>query len=254
MQTLERTVSLADGDLFYTQQGTGAPLLLLHGLTGTGADFQHLFALERLAQTHLVIRPDARGHGRTTTRVAELTFRRCALDVLALLDHLQLDRVCAVGLSLGAKTLLHFAREAPARVRSMVLVSAAARLPDATRASFRALAAAPHSDLEWSAMRTQHGQGDAQIQALYSLPAKLADDLTDLHFTSQELHAMGASTLIVTGDRDPLYPVELAVELYRSMPSASLWVVANAGHCPVFGELRENFERAVLSHFEAPAP
>ena len=248
MHTLERTVSLADGELLYRQQGTGIPLLLLHGLTGTGKDFEHLFSLEQLAQTHRVIRPDARGHGRTTTRATDFTFRRCALDLLALLDRLQLDCVRTVGISLGAKTLLHLAREAPTRVRAMVLVSAAPRFPEATRASFRALAAAPHSDGEWAAMRHQHAQGDAQIRALYELPARLADDPTDICFSSDDLRKMVTPTLIVTGDRDPLYPVELALELYRSMPSASLWVVPNGGHSPVFGERREDFERAALSH------
>ena len=254
MHTLERTMPLADGELFYRQQGTGTPLLLLHGLTGTGEDFQHLFALERLAETHCVIRPDARGHGRTTAGVADFSFRRCALDLLALLDHLQLDRVCAVGLSLGAMTLLQLAREAPLRVRSMVLVSAAPRLPEATRASFRAFAATPHGAAEWTAMRMQHVQGDAQIQALYELPAKFADDPADVCFSSDELRTMTAHTLIVTGDRDLLYPAELALELYRGIPSASLWVVPNAGHCPVFGERREAFERTTLSHFEEVAP
>jgi pimeloyl-ACP methyl ester carboxylesterase len=254
MLPIEQTVSLADGEVFYRAQGTGIPLLLLHGLTGTGADFDHLFALEQLAQTHRVIRPDARGHGRTTTQVTDFTFRRCALDLLALLDHLQLDCICAVGISLGAKTLLHLAREAPARVRSMVLVSAAPRFPDATRASFRASAAMQHSDAEWTAMRNQHSQGDAQIRALYELPARFADDPTDVCFSSDELQKVATPALIVTGDRDPLYPVELALELYRGMPSASLWVVPNGGHSPVFGERREDFERAALSHLGEVAP
>ena len=248
MQAYERSMEVADGELFYRHQGAGAPLLLLHGLTGTGDDFEHLFELDQLARRYSVIRPDARGHGRTTLSAGELTFRRCALDVLALLDDLGIERVHAIGISLGAKTLLHLTREAPARIRAMVLVSAAPRFPAATRAALRAFAATPHSADEWSAMRTQHVQGDAQIQALYELPARLADDETDMCFRAEELRELAIPTLLVSGDRDPLYPVELALELYRNMPLASLWVVPRGGHCPVFAEQRDAFARTALSH------
>ena len=50
---------------------------------------------------------------------------QCALDVLALDDPLGLGRFKAIGLSLGAKTLLHVATQQPAHVEAMVLVSAA---------------------------------------------------------------------------------------------------------------------------------
>src|SRR5688572_3583082 len=54
-----------------------------------------------------VIVPDLRGHGRSTNPGGAFTFRQCAQDVLALLDGLGLDRTKAIGLSMGAKTLLH---------------------------------------------------------------------------------------------------------------------------------------------------
>src|SRR5205085_392614 len=57
----------------------------------------------------------------------------------------------------------------------------------------------------------------------------------DLAFTPPQLGRISARTLLVQGDRDPLYPVELGVELFRSIPAAALSVVPNAGHGPVFG-------------------
>lgn len=50
------------------------------------------------------------------------------------------------------------------------------------------------------------------------------------------LSVITARSLIVRGDRDPLYPVELAVELYRAIPGSVLWVVPNGGHIPIFGD------------------
>jgi pimeloyl-ACP methyl ester carboxylesterase len=243
---MERTVGIDGNDLYFEEHGSGPPLLLLHGFTGTSGDWRHVFDRESLAAKYRTIAPDARGHGRSTNHGGVFTFQRCALDVLGLLDHLAIERVRAVGMSLGAKTLLHLATLAPSRVERMIIVSATPRFPEATRALFRAAAAAPHSPQEWADMRAQHVRGDEQIAALWKLPAGFADDRIDMAFTLDRLASITAPTLVVAGDRDPLYPVELAVELYRGISGSSLWVVPNGGHGPIFNEQREEFVRHAL--------
>ena len=61
----------------------------------------------------------------------------------------------------------------------------------------------------------------------------LADSHDDVSFGPAELARIRARTLVVYGDRDPLYPVEHGVELYRGIPNASLWVVPGGGHVPI---------------------
>ncbi len=100
-------------------------------------------------------------------------------------------------------------------------------------------------------MRRLHPQGDAQIAALWALPAKLADDADDMSFTAERLRTITARTLVVSGDRDPLYPLELAVELLRGIPRASLSVVPGGGHLPIFGSERELFARRALTFLQA---
>lgn len=251
MEASQRTIDVGDGALYVEERGSGPPLLLLHGLTGTGADFGHVFDLPALAGTHRLILPDARGHGRSTSGRGDFTFRRCAEDVAGLLDALGVERVRAVGVSLGAKTLLHLATAQPARVEAMILVSATPRFPEPTRALFRAAAAAEHTPEEWAAMRALHVHGDDQIAALWRLPGRLAEDETDMSFTKEKLAAITARTLVVSGDRDPLYPVELAVELFRGIPRASLWVVPGGGHGPIFLEQRDAFVRVALPFLSA---
>jgi pimeloyl-ACP methyl ester carboxylesterase len=244
------TVSLSDATLHVEERGRGEPLLLLHGLMGTGGDWVHLFDLADLASKYRVVMPDARGHGRSTNPTGAFTFRNCANDVLAVMDALGLETVRAIGVSLGAKTLLHVATIAPKRVRSMVLVSATPRFPDATRATFRATAAASHTDEEWAAMRRLHVQGDAAVEALWRLPGRFASDADDMAFTPEALGAIDARTLIVAGDRDPLYPVELAVELLRGIRGSSLWVIPGGGHNPIFGSERGAFAARSLTFVE----
>ncbi len=75
----------------------------------------------------------------------------------------------------------------------------------------------------------------------------------DMAFTPPLLATIRARTLIVHGDRDPLYPVDLALELYRNIPQAALWVVPNGGHGPIFGTLAPAFSATALAHLRPPA-
>src|SRR3954471_6190156 len=96
-------------EMYYEERGGGEPLVLLHGGTGIGADWQHVFTDGDPTGFRLIV-PKLRGHGRSTNPGA-FTFRDAARDVFALLDHLGLARVKAIGLSMGAKTLLHMATQ-----------------------------------------------------------------------------------------------------------------------------------------------
>jgi pimeloyl-ACP methyl ester carboxylesterase len=246
MQPMSRVVTVEGAELHVEERGSGEPLLLLHGGTGTSGDWKHVFDLDALAARFRVIAPDARGHGRSTNPGGDFSFARCGRDVVAILDAMGIEQVRAVGVSLGAKTLLHVATLAPDRVSAMILVSATPRFPEATRALFREAAAAEHSPQEWERMRSIHVHGDAQIEALWALPRSFADDATDMSFTKERLAAITARTLLVSGDRDPFYPVELAVELYRGIPRASLWVVPGGMHSPIFVSERQAFVREAM--------
>ena len=79
-----QTASIADMEMYYQTHGEGEPLLLLHGFTGSGADWRLVFN-EAPADQSLVI-PDLRGHGRSTNPSSVFTFRQAALDVFSLLD------------------------------------------------------------------------------------------------------------------------------------------------------------------------
>ena len=74
--------------------------------------------------------------------------------------------------------------------------------------------------------------------------------LDDMAFTRPLLATIAARTLIVHGDRDPYYPVELAVEMYRSIPKSALWVVPNGDHGPIFGPLAARFRDAVRAFLQ----
>src|SRR6266446_1872208 len=243
--TLGHTEPVNDIEMYYEIRGEGEPLVLLHGGGGAGANWKLIFK-EPPSGYRLVI-PDVRGHGRSTNPSNRFTFKQVALDVFDLLDHLGIERFKAIGLSLGAKTLLHMATQQPARVEAMVLVSATPYFPDQARAIMEQLSPDNRTDAEWEQMRQWHKHGDEQIRALWKMANAFKDSYDDMNFTPPYLSTITARTLIVHGDRDPLYPVSLALEMYHAIPGSYLWVVPNGGHGPIFGDLTARFVETSLA-------
>jgi pimeloyl-ACP methyl ester carboxylesterase len=243
--TKTETVDLNGLQMHVERQGAGTPLLLLHGGGGVGENWRRIF--DAPPPGYELIIPDLRGHGRSTNPGGTITCRQLAEDVLGLMDALRIEHVAAIGVSLGAKTLLHVATKQPARVTTLVLVSATPYFPEATRALMRAAATQPHDEAEWARMRRWHVHGDEQIRALWSMPQQLADDYEDLSFTPPRLGRISARTMIVHGDRDVLYPLSLAVDLQAGIPGSHLWVIPNGGHGPIFGDMAPVFARTAMA-------
>ena len=109
-------------NLYYEIHGTGRPLVLLHG--GLGASEMFGPALEQLAGSHQVIAVDLQGHGRTADVDRPIRIETMAEDVAALIDHLGLGQVDAVGYSLGGGVAFQLAVRHPDKVRKLVVVSA----------------------------------------------------------------------------------------------------------------------------------
>ncbi len=246
------TIAINGIDLAYEVRGDGPPLLLLHGFFGSSGDWVHLFDVEALARRFRLIMPDARGHGRSTNPTGPLTHRQAADDMRALLDHLKLDRVRAVGLSFGGNILLHLATSPSTRERleAMVTIGAPSYFPAPARAIMATITPDTRTADDWREMRARHVQGDDQIRALWRTAHDFAADLDDLAFTPPQLATIRARTLIVTGDRDPLYPLEIFVDQYRAIPGAALYVIPEGGHDAVFRAARPDFERTALAFLE----
>jgi pimeloyl-ACP methyl ester carboxylesterase len=112
-------------NLYYEIQGSGRPLILLHGGLGSGEMFGA--ALPAFTAGHQVILPDLQGHGRTADIDRPFDFGVMADDVAALIDHLGLDKPDVVGFSLGGGVGLHLAIRHPEKIGKLVSASAGIR-------------------------------------------------------------------------------------------------------------------------------
>ena len=245
-------VSVQGATLHCDVEGDGEPLLWVHGFSGTGADWVHVFGT--CPEGFRLIGPDLRGHGRSTSTPGEFSFRQAARDVQAILRQLRLERVRAIGVSGGGIVLLHLASMDPSAIEAMVVVSAPPYFPAQARAIQRQASEAMFGEEEMRRMRARHAGGEAQVQQLLAQARGFAESYDDVCFTPPHLARIEARTLLVFGDRDPLYPVSLAFEMYAAMPHAALWVVPEGGHAPVFGNHAPVFAQTALKFLRRTLP
>jgi pimeloyl-ACP methyl ester carboxylesterase len=227
------TIRAGELDIGYDVEGSGFPLVVLHGATSSGrGDFAaQLPAVRKEFRVYL---PDARGHGRTRWDVAD-GFSQPLLtgDLEAFVDALGLQTFHLLGFSMGALTAMTFATRSPERLRTLVLVgitpqrepraSVARRLMDPARIV--------RDDPAWAAdLSALHdpGQGVGAWQRL--LPTIAHEVTTQPLLTPRELRGVVVPTLVAIGDRDPFVPVDHGWGLSRQLPDARLLVVPDCGH------------------------
>ncbi|MCB8925582.1 MAG: alpha/beta fold hydrolase [Ardenticatenaceae bacterium] len=120
------TINLEDISLYYEEQGTGEPLLLLHGLGSDGRSWE--YQLKPFAEQFRVIVVDVRGHGRSDKPASPYSVPQFAADVYALLDQLHIDQFHLVGLSMGGMIGCQMAVDQPERFLSLTIVNSGPEL------------------------------------------------------------------------------------------------------------------------------
>jgi 3-oxoadipate enol-lactonase len=128
--------TLEDCVLHYEEAGSGAPVLLLHGLGSTGRDWE--LVAPALAADRRVLLPDVRGHGRSDKPAGRYGVPLFARDVAALCAALRLPPVHLVGLSMGGMIGFELAASRPDLVRSLVAINSG---PEMIPRTLRAAAA-----------------------------------------------------------------------------------------------------------------
>ena len=233
--------------------GTGPPLLLLHGFTGSSANWTPLRAAFNVAHTTIAV--DLPGHGRSSSPSDPMRYAlaRFADDVVRVLDALDLDRVALLGYSMGGRAALRIALAHPARVAALVLESASPGIENPVQRTERvagdlALAMSIERDgvdafvSRWEELPMWVSQRrlptpvlEAQrAQRKASDPGGLANSLRGAGAGVDEsvLHRLAGlivPTLVVVGALDEPY-VALGRSMQQVLPDARLTVVADAGH------------------------
>jgi pimeloyl-ACP methyl ester carboxylesterase len=112
--------------MYYEIQGSGEPVVLLHGAFMAITDDWRVWIGE-LAKTRKVIAVEMQGHGRTADIKRDITYDNLADDVSGLLDYLRIERADIIGYSLGAGAAMMTAIRHGEKVRKVVSISAPIR-------------------------------------------------------------------------------------------------------------------------------
>ncbi|HEY0801934.1 MAG TPA: alpha/beta hydrolase [Steroidobacteraceae bacterium] len=110
--------------IHYLVRGRGEPLLLIHGLGGSGADWA--FQVAALEHRFRIIIPDLPGSGHSLPPQNEYTIAGFASTLWALMDHLKIPLPNIVGFSLGGAVALEMATLRPASVPRLGLINSLA--------------------------------------------------------------------------------------------------------------------------------
>jgi esterase len=234
-------------DLVAIEHGSGPPLVVLHGLFGSGRNWSS--PAQRLAAAHHVFALDARNHG-ASPWADSMTYADMTEDVRAFQAARGLGRAAVMGHSMGGKTAMLLALNHAAAVERLVVVDVApVAYPPALAAYVRAMRAADLAGV------SRRAEVDAQLAGAIASPAERAFLLQNLVLEGGRARwrlnlpvlerfmpeisgfpelAAGVSfagpALFIAGERSSYVRPEHRPAIERLFPNARIVQVPEAGH------------------------
>jgi len=257
-------------ELHYEVSGQGPVIVFAHGLGGNHMSWWQQVA--HFQHTHTCVSFAHRGFFPSSVDAGDPDPMRYADDLLALLDHLRIDRAHLVGQSMGGWTVIEFCLRHPQRVKGLVLSATTGTIDPTRMRSLDADALArwtSESARATEALRSKGGHPAAG--------ARMATEQAALHLLYQQidglsrhlnkeavragLHSMrkrapdvlaatGVPVLLVSPEEDIVIAPLALRALAGEIPEARLAIVEAAGHSPYF-ERASVFNRHLEAFFQS---
>ena len=257
--------------LYFEETGAGTPVVFVHEFAGDCRSWET--QLRFLGRSFRCIAFNARGFPPSDVPEdgARYSQAHARDDIVAVLDHLKIDRAHIVGLSMGGFATLHFGIAYPQRARSLVIAGCGYGAEPDKKAKFQAEceAAAASFEADWAGAAKKYALGPTRVQLENKDPrgwAEFAAQLAEHSARGQALTMRGVQmkrpslyelvdamrkielpALIVTGDEDDPC-LEPALLMKRNIPAAGLVVIPWSGHT-INLEEPDAFNRALLEFF-----
>ncbi|MFD6059362.1 alpha/beta fold hydrolase [Rhodococcus wratislaviensis] len=244
----------------YRMSGEGETLLLVHGMAGSSATWRAV--LPQLAQRYRVLAPDLPGHGDSAKPRGDYSLGAFAAWLRDLLHELGIERVTAIGQSLGGGVAMQFSYQHPELCDRLVLIGSGGLGPDVNW-TLRLLAA-PGSEfllplVAPAAVRDAGNKVRGWLAAvgirsvrgdeMWNAYASLSDSDTRQAFLrtlravvdhrGQAVSALsrlylneGLPTQLIWGDSDGIIPVAHGYAAHEAIPGSRLAVLDGVGHYP----------------------
>jgi pimeloyl-ACP methyl ester carboxylesterase len=241
--------------IFYEDVGAGPAVVLGHSFLCSGTMWRG--QVPALAGRFRVLNLDLRGHGRSGEVVRAFSLDDAVSDVVAVLDHLGIEKAVWCGLSVGGMVALRAALACPQRVGGLVLLDTDAGAETVIRKSrfwamglgVRLVGMGPFAS---SIARLMFGATTRRLDP--ALVSRWKRDLSEFHVPSvlrvldalmqrdsliPRLHQIRVRTLVVVGEEDRSLPPALSRRIHDRLHDSRFVQITAAGH---------------LSALERPAP
>jgi pimeloyl-ACP methyl ester carboxylesterase len=237
---------------WYDDDGSGEPLVLLHGGLCTNETWAAQTPV--FAERFRVVAPERCAHGHTADVEGPLTYAAMADDTIGFLDRVIDGPAHLVGWSDGGIVGLLIAIARPDLVRKLVVIGS----------NYDTAGVVPGVE-DMFANMDPNGDEMAMFRSLYEMHSPDGPEhwpvvfgkfvemtQREPHIPVGELARISAPTLVVAGD-DDMVSLEHTVALYRLIPSSELAVVPGASHAAAI-EKPEILNRIVLDFLENEPP
>jgi 3-oxoadipate enol-lactonase len=218
-----------------------APVLMLSNSLGTNL---HMWdeQVAPFTRHFRLVRYDRRGHGKSDAPKGPYSMERLGRDVLAILDHLRIEKINWCGLSMGGMVGMWLGAQAPQRIDKLILSNTTAYFADKAMWDGRikmvrdkGLSAIVDANMErWftAGFRERSPQAVARIREMF-----LATNVDGYIACGEAIRAMdhrpllpkiNAPTLVIAGRYDPATTLEAGEFIAQHMPNAKLAVLDTA--------------------------
>ncbi len=226
----------------YEVAGRGDPVVLVHGLSGSTRWWAR--NVPSLAEHYRVYLVNLPGFGALRFSGPRFVLAEATSWLLAWMEAVGLESAHLVGHSMGGYLCLKVAARRPDVVRRLALVDPAGMPSHRTMLGHL-------GPLLLSARYARPTFLPVLVRdALYAGPFTLLRAARDLlaEDVRGDLRRVGAPTLLVWGERDPLIPPSVGDVMRAEIPTSRLLVIEGAGHNPMF-DRPEGFNEALLAFF-----
>ena len=272
----DRFVVVDGARVHYQFAGSGAPLLLMHGLVGSGGNWrQNIPSLARHSRVYAV---DLSNMG-ASDRVLDLdaSLEASADRIVRLMDALGLPSADVAAHSHGGAIAMMLAARSPERVRKLILFAPANPFCDAGRHLIRFYNTRVGVWFARQIPKLPRKLHATALARMYGDPARVAEGTLETYTDGMQIpgtvdHVLrivagwygdmrslrialatlaSKPALLIWGDRDRAVSLPSGEQLHRMMPNSKLVIIPGVGHLP-FAEMPDTCNQAMLDWLTAP--
>ncbi len=220
--------------MYYEEMGSGVPLILMHGATGSIDDptFSWAELMPTFAERYRCLHLEHRGHGRTNNPAGKLTYVMIADDVCRFIEQLGLAPAHIAGVSDGGIVALTIGMIRPELARTLVTVGPNYSNDDLVRQANRFADVARYEQNPDAAADMARRHDRNKTPGYWKeLVRQLAENLAvNPDYTVEDLRRIPVPTLLMAGEDDLWGNLDQMVTMRKNIPTSELLIINHAPH------------------------